>query len=330
MAVSYKDYYEILGVARDAGQEDIQRAYRKLARKYHPDLNKAADAEQKFKDINEAYEVLKDPEKRQKYDQLGARWKEGQDFHPPPGWEDVRFQYGPRTGAHGEGAFWGSEDMFSDFFETLFGGGFRQAQGGAGGRGTYGEYVRQQPGVDHEAELQITLEEAYRGGTKTVTLTSREPGPGGTVTGRPKRFDVKIPMGILPGQKIRLAGQGSPGSGGGQPGDLFLKVNIQPHPRFRLQDRNLYTNLSLTPWEAALGTSVQVQTLEGSVTLKIPPGTQSGRKLRLKGKGMPNPKGSPGDLYVVARIKVPKRLSKKEKALFEELGKISSFNPRAG
>ncbi|MGM0428457.1 MAG: DnaJ C-terminal domain-containing protein [Thermodesulfobacteriota bacterium] len=327
MTVEYKDYYKTLGVSRDAGQDEIQQAYRKLARKYHPDLNKAADAEQKFKDLNEAYEVLKDPEKRQKYDQLGARWKEGQDFRPPPGWEDTRFQYGPRPGTGTEGAFWGSDEIFSDFFSTLFGGGFQRAQGGAEGRGPF---VRQQSGVDHEAALQISLEEAYRGGTKTITLTSQETGPDGTVSNRPRRFDVKIPKGILPGQKIRLAGQGGPGSGGGQPGDLFLKVDIQPHPRFRLQDRNLYTDLSLAPWEAALGTEVQVQTLDGSLTLKIPSGTQSGRKLRLKGKGMPNPKGAPGDLYVVAQIKVPRRLSKKEQELFQEMSKVSSFNPRSG
>jgi curved DNA-binding protein len=326
MAVPYKDYYKTLGVSRDASREDIQRAYRKLARKFHPDLNKAPDAEQKFKDINEAYEVLKDPEKRKKYDQLGPRWKEGQDFHPPPGWENIHFQYGPRPGAGAEGTFRGSGEAFSDFFETLFGGAFSQARGGAGGQGPF---VHQQAGADHEATLRISLEEAYWGGTKAVTLELQRPSPDGTVSRQQKRLDVKIPRGVLPGQKIRLAGQGGQGIGGGERGDLYLRVETEPHPRFRLEGRNLYTDLALAPWEAALGAKVQVQTFDGPVTLKIPPGTHSGRKLRLKGKGMPNPKGAPGDLYVVAQIRVPKTLSQKEKDLFEELGKISSFNPRA-
>jgi curved DNA-binding protein len=325
MAVQYKDYYKTLGVSREASQEDIQRAYRKLARKFHPDLNKAPDAEQKFKDINEAYEVLKDPEKRKKYDQLGARWKEGQDFHPPPGWEDIRFEYGPSAGAGAEGGFWGSGEVFSDFFETLFGGAFRRGRGGAAGRGPF---VRQQAGTDHEAALRINLEEAYRGGTKAVTLEVQEPSSDGTVSRQQKRFDVKIPRGVLPGQKIRLAGQGGQGLGGAQRGDLYLRVETEPHPRFRLEGRHLYTDLALAPWEAALGAKVPVQTMDGQVTLKIPPGTQSGRKLRLKGKGMPNPKGAPGDLYVVAQIQVPKTLSQKEKNLFEQLGEVSSFNPR--
>jgi curved DNA-binding protein len=322
MTVQYKDYYKTLGVSRDASQQDIQRAYRKLARKFHPDLNKSPDAEQKFKEVNEAYEVLKDREKRKKYDQLGPRWKEGQDFRPPPGWEDVQFQYG--SGVGGGGAFWGGgEGGFSDFFETLFGGAFRQAGGGQAGRGPF---VRQQPGADYEATLVISLEDAYRGGTRAVTLESQAPGPGGTK--EQKRYDVKIPRGVLPGQKIRLAGQGGQGMSGGQAGDLYLRVEIEPHPRFRLEGRDLYTDLPLTPWEAALGGEVPVNTMDGRVALKIPAGMQSGRRLRLKGKGMPNPKGSPGDLYAVAQIKVPGDLSKKEKDLFKELGKSSSFNPR--
>jgi len=324
MAVSYKDYYEALGVSRDASQDEIRKAYRKLARKYHPDLNKASDAEQKFKDVNEAYEVLKDPEKRQKYDQLGARWKEGQDFQAPPGWEGTRFQYGPGSGPHSRGEAWGSEEMFSDFFSTLFGGGFQQGGGMGGGPEPF---ARRRAAPDHEATLRISLEEAYRGGTKSVGLTVQEPGPEGFST-REKRLEVNIPKGVLPGQRIRLAGQGGSAPGAGRSGDLYLKLEFEPHPRFRLRERHIYTDLALTPWEAALGTKITLQTLEGSVNLKIPPGTQSGVKLRVKGKGMPNPKGTPGDFYAVAQIKVPKRLSKKEKELFQKLDEVSSFNPR--
>ena len=189
--------------------------------------------------------------------------------------------------------------------------------------------VRQQAGVDQEAPLQISLEEAYGGSAKTVYLASQGPSSEGDLQGREKRLDVRIPRGILPGQKIRLKGQGTQGPGGGPPGDLFLKVDIQPHPRFRLQGRDLYTDLALAPWEAAMGATVRLQSLNGSLTVKVPAGTQSGGKLRFKGKGMPNPRGTPGDLYAVARIHVPKRLSQKEKDLFKEMGRISSFNPRA-
>jgi len=325
MAANYKDYYKTLGVSRDATQENIQQAYRKLARKFHPDINKTPEAETKFKEINEAYEVLKDPEKRKKYDQLGPDWKEGQDFRPPPGWENVHFQYGGGPGFSSSQRSWGSEENFSDFFNSLFGGAFRGSGAGAQGRGPF---TRQQPGADQEATLRITLEEAYHGGTKTVTLESQEYTPEGIPSTQQRSFDIKIPKGILQGQKIRMANQGAPGIGGGSSGDLFLKVEFEQHPLFRVKGRNLYADVSLAPWEAALGTEINVQTLGGSVTMKIPPGTQTGRKLRLKGKGMPNPKGAPGDLYIVAQIKIPERLSKREKELFKEMSKISSFNPR--
>jgi curved DNA-binding protein len=320
--VGYKDYYDILGVDRNASKEDIQRAYRKLARKFHPDLNKAADAELKFKEINEAYEVLKDPEKRKKYDQLGSDWQAGQDFHPPPGWE-AGFQ---QPGAGPRGFYWQSGEGadFSDFFETLFG------QAAFGGRrrqpGAQGPFGGPRRGEDHEASLRISLEEAFHGGTKRITLTAQSP-PGEAA--QQKNYTVKIPAGILPGQKIRLAGQGGPGHDGGPAGDLYLRVDVEPHPRFRLRDRDIDTDLPLAPWEAALGAELQVSIpAGGSVTLKVPPGTQSGRKLRLKGKGMPNPNGPPGNLYAEVKIKVPSRLSQKEKRAFEALRDASSFDPR--
>lgn len=316
MAVKFKDYYEILGVPRTATQEEIQRAYRKLARKYHPDVNKEPGAEERFKEINEAYEVLKDPEKRKRYDQLGANWKAGQDFTPPPGW-DVHFDFGPETGKGFEDVIFGfggrgGSGGFSDFFEMLFG---KARQ--AGGRTSGFTWVRD--GADQEAIIRISLEDAYYGAQKVVTLPQGQ-----------KTYEVKIPAGILPGQKIRLAGQGEPGIGGGRSGDLYLKVEIEPHPVYRLEGRDLYMNLPVTPWEAALGGNVTVDTIGGTVTIRIPPGTQSGQKLRLRGKGMPNPKGSSGDLYAVVQIMVPKSLSDEERELFEKLREISRFNPRSG
>ena len=325
MAVQYKDYYEILGVSRDASRDEIQRVYRKLARKYHPDLNKEAGSEDKFKEINEAYEVLKDPEKRKKYDQVGSGWQQGDNFRPPPGWEQ-NFNFGSGPQARQENFFWSSDGGdYSDFFETLFGGQFQEGFTRSEGRQPFS---RQQRGSDHEAVLRIPLEEAFRGGTKTITMQSTAPSADRSVSSSEKRYDVKIPPGILAGQKIRLSGQGGKGSGGGGSGDLFLKVEIEPHPRFRLKGRDLYTELPITPWEAALGANIDIQTLSEPVTLMVPAGTQSGQKLRLRAKGMPNPKGTAGDLYVVMQIKVPKSLSKKERELFNELNKVSAFKPR--
>jgi curved DNA-binding protein len=322
MAVKFKDYYDILGVSRNATQDEIQRAYRKLARKYHPDVNKEPGAEEKFKEINEAYEVLKDPEKRSKYDQLGSHWRAGQDFRPPPGW-DVHFDFG---GGPGQSEFfWSGRGDFSDFFEMLFGrSGFGRSRSAAG---TQTGGVWRQPGAGREAVLRISLEDAYHGAVKTLTLPPEAPGIAGV--GRPgKTLEVKIPKGILPGQKIRLAGQGQEGMGGGRPGDLYLKVELEPHPVYRLEGRDLYMDLPITPWEAALGAEVPVKTLSGTYSLKVPAGSQSGQKLRLRGKGMPNPKGAPGDLYAVLKIVVPKKLSKEEKDLFRRLGEVSRFNPR--
>jgi len=327
MAVKFRDYYEVLGVPRTATQEEIQRSYRKLARKYHPDVNKAKDAEDKFKEINEAYEVLKDPEKRQKYDQLGPNWKAGQEFRPPPGW-DVHFDFGP--GGAGQSEFqWGGTGGFSDFFEALFGGQrFGDAYRASGGRPGQGP-VWAQAGSDQEAILKISLEKAFRGVTESITLQMQSVTPEGQLSVQEKNYEVKIPAGILSGKKIRLTGQGGPGAGGGPRGDLYLKVEIDPHPVYRVNGRDLTMDLPVAPWEAVLGAEVRLMTLSGEITLKVPPATQSGQKLRLRGKGMPNPKGDPGDLYALVSIVVPKELSGQERELFEKLQEVSTFRPRS-
>ncbi len=331
MAIQFKDYYEILGASRTATQAEIQKAYRKLARKYHPDVNKDPGAEEKFKELNEAHEVLKDPEKRAKYDQLGPNWQAGQDFRPPPGWE-THYDFG-QSGPAGAEFHWsgGGGGDFSDFFEILFGargGGFSGAAGARPG-GARRRAVRPQQGADREATVRISMEDAYRGGNRTITLQSHGVSPDGQASVQEKTYEVKIPQGILNGQKIRLSGQGEEGSAGGRKGDLYLKVELEPHHRYRLEERDIYMDLPLTPWEAVLGAEVEAPTLSGPVTLKIPPGTQSGRKLRLRGRGMPNPRGQAGDLYAVISIAVPKEPTQKEKELFEELQKTSGFNPRS-
>jgi curved DNA-binding protein len=324
MVIEYKDYYEILGVPRSAPEEEIKRAYRKLARKYHPDINKDPQAEERFKELGEAYEVLKDPEKRKRYDALGSQWQAGQDFRPPPGWEAYR-EAGPAGDA--QYYYYGSED-FSDFFNTLFGGGFSGARRPRGPRRSTSAWQWQRQGADREAKIRIRLEEAFQGGKRPVTLQTQSLGPDGHIHTETKTYEVRIPAGILNGQKIRLAGQGEPGLGAGEPGDLYLNVEIEPHPRYRLDGRDLYTDLALAPWEAALGANVPVSTLAGEVTVKVPPGSRSSQKLRLKGKGMPNPRGKAGDLYAVLRIVLPKKLTAKERKLFEQLAEVSPFNPR--
>jgi curved DNA-binding protein len=300
MAVGFRDYYEALGVSRDATQDDIRAAYRRLARQYHPDVNKEAGAEDRFKEMSEAYEVLRDPEKRERYDRLGPSWRAGQDvsgaadFGGYPGgggFEDVRVDFG------------GGD--FSDFFEGLFGGRTR----GRGSAGFGGGFSAR--GADQEAVLELSLEEAARGGRRRISL------------GGGRDFEVEIPPGVRDGQRIRLSGEGQAGMGGGPAGDLFLRVRVRPDKRFRVDGRDVYTDLAVTPWEAALGATVEVRTLDGTAQVKVPAGSSSGRKLRLRGEGLGG-----GDLYAVVQIHVPKRLSSRERELFEQLADVSDFNPR--
>lgn len=320
--MDYKDYYEILGVKKDASQDDIQKAYRKLARKLHPDVNKAADAETKFKDIGEAYEVLKDEDKRRKYDQYGSAWKRAQQTgSPPPGWD--QFDFG--QGGGGFGGMGG--DGFSSFFDMLFGEGAARRRGGAGPAGWPGgaggaSGFTPRGGADTEAELTITLEEAAHGGKRELALSDPN-------TGSRKELTVKIPKGVRSGQRIRLTGKGQPSPMGGPPGDLYLKVEIEPHPRFKVEGTDLHTTVPVSPWEAALGTEAAVQTLNGDVRVRIPAGTSSGRKIRLRGKGLPKPGGEEGDLLAEIRIVVPDKLSDEERQLFERLAEISEFRARA-
>ncbi len=312
MAVTFQNYYEVLGVSRTASQEEIQRAYRKLARRYHPDINKSADAEEQFKKINEAYEVLGDPEKRKKYDDIGRSWRESQEFGTSFGGEGGHFTF--RTDDPGQ---------FSDFFQALF--------GGAWGGGFADEIrggVRRRRGRDQEAVLEVTLLEAYLGTRKSIVLERFDPGPDGRPIKTRKSYEVAVPPGVTDGSLIRLSGQGGAGSGGAGPGDLFLRVRILPDPRFTLQDHDLSATLDITPWEAALGARVQVPTVDGAVSMKVPAGTQSGQTFRLRGKGMPWGKGLHGDLLVTVRVVVPFRLTDNERRLFEELARESRFNPR--
>ncbi|MBT8762315.1 J domain-containing protein [Desulfohalobiaceae bacterium Ax17] len=320
--MEYKDYYKILGVDKNASKEEISKAFKKLAKKYHPDLNPDnPEAESKFKEINEAYEVLKDPEKRKLYDSLGPNWQHGQNFQPPPGYENIRFEFG------GQGADF---DLggFSEFFKAFFGGagadfgsgsGFRQTSFTGGGFAARGQ--------DAEATIELTLEEAYRGGQKSISLQEQVVGPDGVPRLQRKTLQVNIPAGIKDGSKIRLAGQGSPGLGGGPAGDLYLKVKILPHTQFKLDGNNVIYDLPLAPWEAVLGARVRVPTLEGQVELRIPPGISSGQKLRIKGKGLGRG-ARKGDQLVRIVIKSPKSLSPREKELWEKLARESNFNPR--
>jgi curved DNA-binding protein len=320
MAVAFKDYYKILGVARDASAAEIKKAYRTLARKYHPDVAKdPATAEAKFKELNEANEVLRNPETRRKYDELGERWKDAE-----------RQPAGPRGGFGGndEGAseFHFDGTGFSDFFEQFFGSrgrayaGWGRPQGNGRGGATFA-----QPGSDIEADIMVTLDEALRGSTRTITLQRIDPGTGQSST---QTLRVTIPPGVREGQPIRLAGIGHPGIGGGAPGHLYLRVRFATHPDFRVRGADLYLDLELAPWEAVLGATVRTPTLDGVVRLKIPPGTPAARRLRLRGKGLPRGDGTRGDLYAIVSIQVPDQVTPEQKALWEQLAAQAKFNPR--
>ena len=334
MSIKYQDYYNVLGVERGASADVIQRAFRKLARKYHPDVSKEKDAEEKFKQINEAYAVLKDPEKRQRYDALGANWQMGQEFTPPPGWENIRFDFGPRTGGGARDFDFAGDDGFSSFFSAIFGdahGRGTQFRSGPGPQqGPFGGAAFARNGATHEADVTISLDDAYHGATRRMAFDVVEPGPDGAPRRGRKTFQVKIPPGTTEGSTIRLAGQGGQGMGGGKPGDLLLRVRVAKHPRFRIRERDLLMTLPIAPWEAALGAKVNVETLDGQVTLKVPAGSPSGRQLRLRGKGLPEKSGQGrGDLLVELSIAVPEKLSDEEKGLFEKLAEASRFDPRA-
>jgi curved DNA-binding protein len=316
--MDFKDYYAVIGVARDATQDEIKRAYRKLARKYHPDVSKEGDAEQKFKELGEAYEVLKDPEKRAAYDQLGKNWQAGQEFRPPPGWNTgFEFSGGGFTDA-GQGGF-------SDFFESLFGraGGFEQ--------GRYA-HTRQRTakGEDHHASIAITIDDAYEGATLGFQL--RVPGydSNGRLSNATRNIQVKIPKGVTAGKRIRLAGQGGAGLAGGPAGDLYLQVEFKPHPLFQVDGADVHLKLPVTPWEAALGAKIKVPTLGGMVDLTIPPGSNSGKKMRLKGRGLPKSGRQAGDQIVILQIVTPPADSEERKAVYEEMARRLPFNPRTG
>lgn len=315
--MEYKDYYAALGVSKTATQDEIKQAYRRLARKYHPDVSKEANAEEQFKNVQEAYEVLKDPEKRSAYDQLGSSWKAGQDFRPPPGWDKSTHFY--QEGGDGfDGADMGG---FSDFFTNLFGGRARQGFQ----RDQFQGF--QQRGADQSADVSLTLDEAYRGITKMLQMQVPEIDASGRVEHKMRTLKVNIPAGATQGQQLRLAGQGGPGFGGGPAGDLYLKIDIKPHPYFTLQGRDIYLTLPVTPWEAALGTDVKIPTLGGMVGLKVAPGAQTGQKLRLKGRGMPG-KPEAGDQYAILQIMTPPAKSEEQRQIYERMAEAMPFNPR--
>ena len=317
--MEFKDYYTTLGIERDATQDEVKRAYRKLARKFHPDINKEADAEKRFKEVGEAYEVLQDTEKRAAYDKFGQNWQAGQDFDPPPDW-DNGFEF------TGGGYTENDSSQFSDFFESLFG---AQAAGGAGS----GPFTGQQrqysgKGQDLHAKISISLEDSYQGTKQSLTLQRPTVNESGHVVTRPHTLEVNIPKGVIEGQRIRLAGQGAEGMGNGQNGDLFLEIIFNKHPHFTTDKRDIMLTLPITPWEAALGATIPVPTLGGKVELTIPPDSQTGKKLRLKGRGLSTAKQT-GHQYVTLAVMVPKATTESDRELFNTMEKQMSFNPRS-
>ena len=311
--MEFKDYYKIMGLTRDASQDDVKRSYRKLARKFHPDVSKEQDAEAKFKELGEAYEVLKDPEKRAAYDQLGANWKAGQDFRPPPNWDEgFEFKGGGFTNDGGGTAY-------SDFFEQLFG----QAGVQTGERHRQSFQAR---GQDSHAKIHIDLEDSFHGATRNITLSTPEIDAQGHVQVKHRTLTVKIPKGVKPGQHIRLTGQGNPCLGSGQAGDLFLEIEFNNHLLYRVDEADIFLNLPITPWEAALGAKIKVPTPEGNIDLKIPPNSKQGSKLRLKGRGLPTKE--PGDFFVVLQIVLPPADTEPAKAVYRNMQEQLDFNPR--
>jgi curved DNA-binding protein len=311
------DFYEALGVDRNASQQEIQRAYRKLARTYHPDINSDPGAEDRFKQISEAYDVLSDPETRKRYDAFGPDFRRVPDDVDPETWARAqaasssaggRWDRAPQGGRRVDFGPEAGDVGIDDLFEQLF---------GRRGRERWGPIA----GADQEVELTLSVEEAYTGGKRWLTLT----GPDGQ-----RSVEVTIPPGAVDGQRIRVAGQGGQGTGGAPQGDLYLVVRLAPHPRYRVEGRDIYVTLPLAPWEAALGATVPVDTPGGEGKVRVPPGTSSGRRLRLRGRGMPNPRGNAGDMYAEVRIMVPSQLTRDERRLFDELARVSNFDPRSG
>jgi curved DNA-binding protein len=309
--VEFKDYYKVMGVARDATEAQIKQAYRKLARKYHPDVSKEKDAEARFKEVGEAYEVLKSAEKRAAYDQLGANHRAGEQFRPPPDW-DAGFEF---SGAGG-----GGDASYSDFFDSLFGG---RTRAGADGRGAF----RADRGEDHHAKVLLDLDASLNGGSRTLTLRMPEIDEQGRLISKERTLNVHVPKGILAGQRIRLAGQGARGPGEAKPGDLYIEVEFQPHPLYHLDGKDLSLELPVAPWEAALGATVKTPTPNGVVELKIPRASHAGSKLRLKGRGIPST--PPGDFYVILQIALPPANDDNAKAAYAALAAALPFDPRA-
>lgn len=315
--MEFKDYYKSLGVERTASDDEIKKAFRRLARKHHPDISKAGDAQSRMQELNEAYEVLRDKERRAAYDLVGQGARGGQAFHPPPGW-DSGFEFSGAPGGLGDAA------EHSDFFEALFGAA-RRAQGR--GRPGHAEPSHGSRGQDHHAKIVVPLEDAFRGATRQITLHSPEMDASGNVALHERTLQVEIPRGIRAGQQIRLTGQGSPGLGSGPRGDLYLEVEFEPNARWRVDARDLYLTLRVAPWEAALGAAVNVPTPDGAVEMNVPPGSQTGRKLRLRGRGIPG--RTPGDLYVMLEVVLPPASSDKARELYRQMARDLAFDPRA-
>lgn len=308
--MEFKDYYQVLGVTKTATAEEIKKAYRKLARKFHPDVSKEPEAEQRMQEVNEAKAVLSDPEKRLAYDQLAQQYRSGQDFQPPPDW-DTGFEF---SGRGFEEADLGE---FSDFFANIFG------QGGRAGRGGRGNQMR---GEDRHAKINIDLKDAFHGASRTITLQVPQVDAQGRVASRQHTLSVQIPKGIKEGQHIRLVGQGSPGAGGGPAGDLYLEIHFTPGGQYRVEGRDVYQTVPVTPWEAALGASIETPIPSGIVRVKVPAGSQTGRRLRLKGRGIPGPE--PGDLYVELKVVLPPADTDKAQELYKTMAREFAFDPR--